>query len=243
MASNPQFCWVMNLLEFRKFFAQHSGRYDLVDKATGADKGADVFIRAGSRYLDRIVDVKYAIGEQEIPLTIGQITANIDVRSVHQVWVKDAAETSINELERISLWDARELYSDSNEFEDIDQGAPLYYAIGVREVPNSPFRETVKRLIILPPTDAAVTLVVKGGIYHRSLDKDGDSNFWTLEEPMILLMASMLMLEMPYRNTQGMNDLEGALVRLQRAIEFDTVAEDQHESDHMHNSWRYQDEF
>ncbi|MEG0323186.1 MAG: hypothetical protein RR619_04255, partial [Raoultibacter sp.] len=44
----------MTLLDIRKLFIKHCGRYDLVDPDTMADDGANFFIQAGQRMLDRI---------------------------------------------------------------------------------------------------------------------------------------------------------------------------------------------
>ena len=49
----------MELLAFRQLFARETGRYDLVND-DGSDNGADVYINAGQRHLDRLTQFRKA---------------------------------------------------------------------------------------------------------------------------------------------------------------------------------------
>lgn len=233
----------MDLLTFRKFFRQNSGRFDLIT-SDGKDTGADVFINQAVKYLDRRVDVQQALGEQEIVLQTGQVSVDIEVSSVHKVWVKNTSDDARTELQRLDINEARRFYKSDATFEGVDNGAPLYYVVGIPRTPAlSPVRETQRRLLILPPTDESITLIVSGGLIHRKLVEDGDSNFWTLEEPLLLAMTTAMLLEMPWRNTAGLSDLKNSVDMLIQNLEFETVEQEHGHSDHLRNSWRYQDDF
>ena len=108
----------------------------------------------------------------------GQVSVDIEISSVHRVWVKNTTDNARTEMQRLDINEARRLYKAKATFEGIDNGSPLYYVVGIPRTPAlSPVRETQRRLLLLPPTDESITLIVSGGLIHRKLVQDGDSNF------------------------------------------------------------------
>jgi hypothetical protein len=58
-------------------------------------------------------------------------------------------------------------------------------------------------LLLMPPTDEALTLTVFGIFSSIPLQADGDVSFWTMLHPFTLVHAAMYQLEVFYRNTEG----------------------------------------
>lgn len=76
-----------DLLWIRKKFYKSSGRADLVDPSTYANLGADDYINAGQRYLDRLVDTPKSNGRYPTTVAAGQAFVTVPfIRSVQQVW-------------------------------------------------------------------------------------------------------------------------------------------------------------
>lgn len=225
-------------------FRQHTGRYDLVS-SSGADTGADTFLRAGQRYLDRRVEIASSVGEIETTLPANRLTIDVPIRSVHQAWVYDPSTTQgMTELFRLDVQNLRKEYAASSGLSSVTAGSPKHYSVTTaRTESDTPYTAGAKRLFILPPPSVAVTLVVRGSLYQKELTQDGDSNFWTQQEPLMLVTSAMLQIEMLYRNSAGQNDLLQALNEQIANLEMAQVEEDAYSHDRALNSWRYINEF
>ena len=97
--------------------------------------------------------------------------------------------------------------------------------------------EINKALLILPPPDADVDIVVEGLFSSEPLDADGDESFWSLVHPDLLVLATLYKLEVFYRNTTGANDYRVALHDHVMSIGLDLTAEQAAENRVMQNSW------
>ena len=58
-------------------------------------------------------------------------------------------------------------------------------------------------LLLMPPTDEALTLTVFGVFSSTPLHDNGDVSFWTMLHPFTLVHAAMYQLEVFYRNIEG----------------------------------------
>jgi len=78
-----------NDLKFiRELFLRSSGRSDLVDPSTLANLGADIYINAGQKYLDRRVDMPKTLGRRPFTAQPGQTFISCpDIRSIQGVTV------------------------------------------------------------------------------------------------------------------------------------------------------------
>jgi hypothetical protein len=100
-----------------------------------------------------------------------------------------------------------------------------------------------KKILILPPPKHGLTVSIVGVFPHMRLENDEDFNYWTLQQPIMLTLATQLQLEMLYRNTAGVSDSSVALGNLIRNLNVEVIEQSQEFSDFRLSTWRYQDEF
>lgn len=225
----------MRLDEIREWFARDSGRYDLVvDSTDWADNGADKYIQAGQRWLDRQVEMHSQYGKFFRTLeTDARVLTLTGLRSVASVYVRES-DNDVTRLTYMSYDELRELYGE--DFSTISSGNPLYYSIlnyrQYDEAESDPPDdegltdtgwETSDGLLILPPPSADVVVVVEGKFSFTTLEDDADENFWSVNEPNVLVKAALRELEVFYRNTAGVNDWTSALLQDIIGIEKDYI--------------------
>lgn len=221
----------MTLKEIRTKFVELSGRSDLVEDTTDyVDAGADFFIKAASRFLDR----RGNTGGEEAS---GFYAVNIDAffleltecRVVEEVWADDGSV-------RNQLIDSPE-YEILNSFPGLltnaKSGFPAKYSVGFYRIkegnPTADFlvgaQTDVTKFngIIFPPTDRVLTMEVKGKFYSETLTDNGDENYWSIYHEMLLVWASLYQLEISYRNTEGAKDWLASIDNTLIGIEFDLV--------------------
>lgn len=216
----------MNLKEVRQWFIQDSGRYDLVvDAVDWADNGADKYIRLGQRLIDRLVEKQQDFARVFRTLAVGEWFVKFkNFRILKEVWAITTA-TRIP-LDRLDYAVAKEDYGMA--WGDITPGSAAYYVpaylrldkanLAGMDMPGkyadvSPEYGLYNGLIILPPTSVQLTIEVFGKFHSDLLSDDGDENYWTINEPGLLVMAGLRELEAFYRNTQGVRDWDTAIQR------------------------------
>jgi len=220
----------MTLLSTRTQFVKLSGRYDLVaDTVSWANNGADFFIKAGQKWLDRRGDIYKAKGRAYQSITSGTWYAILqNCRSIEEVWISNSDREKW-QLTKYDLSDIRETYNEDPAL--IDNGDPLYYApVSVRVMPEVSSQLTIDEfgattytsasdhygyngLIFMPPADGTYTLEIHGLFEQSQLSNDSDTNFWTEQHEFVLVLAALRALEISYRNTAGVNDWEEAINR------------------------------
>lgn len=216
-----------DLLEMRQQFITLSGRYDLATTAADphdTDNGADWFINAGSRWLD--LHQEHLISTQEFQLAMSSGDWEIDMqylRAPIAVYYTDSDGETHELKERSFDW----LVENYPELGSTDEGTPRYWAsfIATRAPTQvaSGLAVTNKRVVIMPPTDADITAKVYGRFHQLKLEDNDDTNFWVTEYPDALVLASLMSLEMFYRNTQGVNDYRTAVLDILVGIDRDTA--------------------
>jgi hypothetical protein len=216
----------MEYKDIRKKFAELSGRYDLI-KADYQDDGADFFLNAGQRMLDRKSSFRKGSGKSVQTLAAGTIIVkSVGLRFVDEVWITDS-DGGRTELEKCTLADLRAYYGEI--LSSVDADTPEYYApANLRPYPDtSTFtglsdiedllvadnHYTYNGIIVMPPPDAAYTISIVGKFFSPTLSAtlSGSTwtqtkSYWTEEEPMMLISAALYQLERVYRNTEGMKD-------------------------------------
>ena len=203
----------MNLLEIREQFVLLSGRYDLANDDY-TDNGADFYIKAGQKYLDRLHTYEKATLRLRWPIDANQHRLFISqVRSIKNVWFyfnDERYELTEKPLDVLKKW--------YPNWGDTDSGSPLYYGIdkAVTGTGNT-------RLYVMPPPDEEGEIVVEGLFYARELLTDEDTSYWSEMYPSLLVMAALRELEVFYRNTQGKRDWEAAIESEMHAFELDLV--------------------
>lgn len=214
----------MNLLEVRQWFVTDAGRYDLVSDITSfADNGADKYIYMGQRWLDRVTEHHRELARVFRVLEAGEWFCKVqDFRVLKNVWLNTASVQ----------WPLEYLSRDKLQIEypspisAITPGAPLYYSHAFLRSNslNDPETDAIGSLatvlpasneyngiIIMPPCSEQVTVEILGKFFSEKLVNDTDENFWSINEPGILVMAALRALETFYRNTQGRKDWESAI--------------------------------
>jgi hypothetical protein len=216
----------MNLLEIRKKFVEHSGRYDLVvDTIDYVDDGANFFINSGLRFLEDRTNISKNESILEIGLDKGQTLIKVKgLRVVRKVWIMDP--NKVDNWDGISLRRMHQADFDEYYGENNDEGLPASYKIH-RLRSNGVDEEvaTHRSIVIGPKPDTEYTLFIRGLVYGESFTDDGEANFWSIEYPHTLIQAALYSLERFYRNTQGMNDHLQAIEEDLRGIDHEEVAE------------------
>lgn len=243
----------MNLKEIRTWFVQDSGRYDLVvDTTNWADNGADKYINAGQRWLDRLLVANKALGRnfQIVEASTSIVTFN-GCRAIQEVWVKSIADTTIGrtKLEKKSIRWMREEYSN---MDTIENGTPLYYApavlrpapepsdlgsynsvINYLDVLAEPTGHEYDGVVFFPPVDGQYFIETWGLFDAKPLLVDEDESYWTINFPEVVVMAAQAMIEMFSRNSEGVKDWVASIQLITKGIDFDIVEEMIAEVDNM----------
>jgi len=231
----------MTLSEVRNLFIEISGRNDLLQAGTAV--GADFFINAGCRELDRRLFGGKGEGSYLVDLDAEQIVIPIpNCRVVRKVEVYNTSEKI--KLEKAdSLQEMKDYYDEPKASKTA--GTPyVFYPISARPFPNvlvaSNYNQTwvlediiedghenFSAIIISPPPDLATyTIRVDGLFYSDELQNDGDYNFWTINEPLSVVHAAMFKLEQTYRNVEGAKEWGVAIDSILTPMNMDIVEEE-----------------
>jgi hypothetical protein len=238
----------MNLIELRQMFRTLSGRYDLVN-ADGEDNGANLFISAGVKYLDRLDETQKSWASHFKVLPIGQYAVTFPYcRAIKEVWVATTEERW--QLTKKNLQDLIAGYLTGLP-SSRNTGTPLYYApcitryvpedatvesleafIGFVDVPAGNAHE-YNTILLNVPTSESLLVIINGLFYSHELVNDEDKNYWSEVHPMLLYMSAMRQIEITNRNTQGVNDWTAAILDQMKQIGMDLVDEIIAETDQM----------
>lgn len=234
---------LMTLVQVRQLFIEMTGRTDLVESTlTYANKsnglGADFFIQAGQRFLDQQTDTKQTLASVDVLLSEGEYEIVFPhVRAVNAVGVLDS-DGVFKSLELVTMPNLRERFSDLT---DLTNGQPDRWARNIPDTISSSLtaRATyAESLYILPPPDEDFTITLLVRTYQASLKQDNDISWWSLYHPDLLLYSAAYKLEAFYRNRQGMEDWQAAMLPVLRQINYDFDEElASGDSLEMENSW------
>jgi hypothetical protein len=229
----------MTLVQLRQKFVEMSGRYDLVvNTSAWADNGANFYINAGQRWLERQVTLPENTAKIFEALTAGNyaITFQHSCRAIQSVFVEN--KTDRYELTKITLKQLKKLYSEPANV--TERGAPAYWAPAeLRAVEttaknslatfiDSTHAETDTKynysgIIVVPPVDETYVVTISGLFGQKVLTVDADTNWWTLEAPDTLLKAALYQLESFSRGTENAKVWLSALETEIFGIEKDAV--------------------
>jgi len=225
----------MNLTEIRRKFVELSGRNDLVvDVVDYKDNGANFFIQEGSRFLDRKSNEHNREDVALYPVSQGDFVLYMkNIRVIKSVWIYVGdARAELKELPRDGL---RKMFP--KILSSDTQGVPAYYApvnarlrTGVPVTPRqflssiSLNKENINS-IIFPPLSQDALIEEEGKFYSDDL-MENPENYWTFHHPMLLVWASLYMLEISYRNSEGARDWMSAINDYLRDLELDIIEQD-----------------
>jgi hypothetical protein len=246
----------MTYKEIRDKFCEVTGRYDLIT-ATLEDNGADFFLNAAQRYLDRSHDHQKATARSVQSVAAGTLKVYAaGLRAVKEVWYASSDGTGIYPLELCSLGEMKEYYGKKLSTET--QGPPAYYApASFRPYPDTVLSATwtgyqdIEDLllsdthyqnngIVIMPTPAVLCYVsIVGLFYSPALTATlsgatwtSAKSFWTENHPDTLIAAAAMKLHGLYQNTSGAADMklivQGDIIGLdQDDAEYDTAGNSQ----------------
>lgn len=230
----------MNLLQMRTKFRQLSGRFDLVNEDF-SDNGADFFINAGSKYLDRKNETPKSWASCFRFADIGAYSVSIPFcRAIKEVW---AHTTSARwQLEKKTLQYLTDEYLSALPSER-SVGTPLYYSpCIVRHVPEDAEAGEIEAfagftdvlagefleynaILLNVPVEEKTGLDVRGLYYSKELIADTDENYWSSQHPGLLYMAAMRQIEVVNRNREGVRDWNESIGEEMTDLGFDLIEE------------------
>jgi hypothetical protein len=235
----------VNLGEIRRQFVNESGRHDLVVDTEGyADNGANFYINAGQRLLDRLDQVPKNSARVFKLAAAGDYGVTFpSCRAVQEVWIGDTS--SRGKIEKISMQELRSFYYD-RPMEQIARSLPLKWApIWARTIPDRivfasidaltgyvdvpvdvPTRQIYNGVLWMPPAEKQYQVEVVGMFYTADLTEDSHVSYWTEVHPELLVLGALAVLETTYRNRQGLSDAMAAISLFIEKIGFDTVDEE-----------------
>lgn len=209
----------MDLLEVRKNFILRCGRYDLVNE-DWTDNGANFFIQAGQRFLDRRanLDTPYetvVIDYMKVQESFLEIPHFWLIRKVE--WLGDSAYGWRELTRRVGRGALR--------YAMAKRGDPVAYRVavkrfdprlkhrGVNEIlspadafPDVDPNSSSMTIEILPSPRENGSIKIEGKLFSDPLIEDTDKNFWTVNNPDILIKSALYELEIFYRNSEGAKD-------------------------------------
>jgi hypothetical protein len=125
----------------------------------------------------------------------------------------------------------------------LTSGSPLYYSPAItRYIPenlssadfeafagyvdvSSGNAHNFNSIIVMPPTDEKLLVEVKGLFYSHKLTNETDENYWSVTNPLLLIMSAMRQIEIINRNTQGVNDWTNSITAEMTQLGMDLVEE------------------
>lgn len=215
----------MNLLEIRTQFAKLSGRYDLVDGAF-ADAGADYYIKAGIKFLDRRAGFDKETVKEITAINIGDYQADVlNQRVIQNVFFTTSSGTNI--LTYKTPLEMRELFS-AEAFGSVDNATTTYWTMELDTT-----QLTNPSIITMPPTDEAGDIEIWFKRNTPLPSAEDGTNFWMDNFEDLAVNAALYKLEASYRNMTGMRDWLAAIDLDLLGIEKDNVEDDADRAEEM----------
>lgn len=230
----------MTLSEVRDLFIEISGRNDLVQAGTAV--GADFFLNEGCKELDRRLFGGKGEAAYIVDIDAEQIVIPIpNCRIIRRVWVYTSSVKSM--MEKAEDLDEMRNYYDEPSSSKAAETPYVYFPISARPYPNvlvaSEFNQTwaledlmedghenFNAILISPPPDTVYTVRVEGAFHSDELVNDGEYNFWTVKEPLVVVHAAMFKLEQTYRNMEGAKEWAAAIETIITPMNMDLVEEE-----------------
>lgn len=215
----------MNLLEIRTQFTKLSGRYDLVD-GSFADNGADYYLKAGIKFLDREVGFDKETVKETTAITAGDYQHDIEFqRVVQNVFFITGGETKL--LTYQTPLEMRQRFA-NEPFGSVANGTTTYWTMEIDSDQLS-----TPSIVTMPPSDSAGSVEVwfKRNTPFPSLETG--TNFWMSNFEHVAVNAGLYMLEVGYRNMTGARDWLAAIRLDLVGIEKDNVEDDAGRAEEM----------
>lgn len=238
-----------DLQAVRPIFIRASKHYELTDDGTptGDDNGADAWINAGQKWLDREVSHPFQMRRTQRALAVGDFQVEIEkLISIESIAiVADTVDTGHADITDNYLQPGEFRRKFASPIDQWDSGKPGYWTLNVAGLdPEHRAKEdadyvsdgiideddtiygdgtnanyTDQGILFHPVCDAVYTLKILGRFYSPTLAVNADKSFWTVHEPHILAYAAAMMLEMSMRNQAGVRSWQEALLPLLNSLD------------------------
>lgn len=211
----------MNLLELRTQFVEVSGRLDLVNPEDYSDNGANFYINAGLKALERLAFINFKLETtEELVLNSGEYQIAL-TKPARLITMATAISSDRGEviLRRRTIKEIAALFK--KPLEDISPGFPCYWTF----VPNTG-ESLINTVSVVPAPSEQISVAFTGQFHSPDFVEDTDENFWSVTAPELLLKAALWQLEIFYRNTAGSKDWLNAITIELANLDMDGVARD-----------------
>lgn len=208
----------MALSDIRNMVMELSGRFDLDD--TEALVGTDMFIKAGMKKLDQLLDGGKTRARHFQDIAYQQILVQIpDLRSIEAVFVIKGDERV--EVTKCDYDELRDYYKEKHV--TITPSEPAFWApVCLRPYPEEVYpatynqewafddivesgSEDINGILLMPPCDSGTlyTLEVRGKFWTEMPTGAEGSNYWISQHPLLLVYAALFKIEESYGNAEG----------------------------------------
>lgn len=227
----------MKLKEFRKLFVEVTGRYDLIkDPESGEDDGADFYIKAAHRFLDKrfktstsqnrsYLQLKKGMDEYPLPGCLSIVNVNVATPDSGKVNLGLISEEEMDEMHV-----------------EGGTGSPKFYAVTNPNIAPIDQQATQQlgqiALRIFPSPDSDMVCQVKGR-FATVPQADSSTSFWMSNYPEILVRACQYQIETFHRNTQGANDHLNALMLDLQELNNDLIESEVGDISQMRDSFKF----
>ena len=222
----------MNLGEIRTQFGALSGRLDLIAEGDDGSVGADVYIKQGSKMLDRMADIESSHSVVFRTVEAGDYYLEVsNVRAIHEVWLYTGGKTF--KLKEGTKEQLRGYFP--GLLANSDRGIPAWYHTAnmrVDELSDTSLEGFLNHVdfsgeyyngIIFPQVADEGIFEIDGNFYSTELINSTDENYWSVENPFLLVWAALYHMEVSYRNSEGAKDWMAAITQNLTMLEFDHV--------------------
>lgn len=236
------------LVEIREQFIRQTGRYDLVvDSVAWADNGADWYLKAGQRMLDQMAGQPAQTGRKFAIVSAGVYALEVEnCRSVREVWVS-TSESSW----QLTFYEPREFrWRFPEPWGAASSGAPSAWTLGrIRSVPdgetvdkfnnyagdlqNFPDRLSSLGIVWQPAADEELQIEVVGDFFSVELSSESSTNWWSVNQPDLLVLAAQYKLETALGNSERQGDWLSELRARLIDIEKDWIATEVWQADEL----------
>ncbi len=234
----------MNLREIRTKFRDLSGRYDLVNDDF-TDNGSDFFINAASKWLDKALETTKSWASYMAIVSAGTWYVQVpSARAFKEVWITtDEGKWQLTKKRLQDLIAAFYTELPANW----TNGTPEYYSPTItRYIPEdvtpatlatfatyvgviSPTDYEYNAIILSAPVDRDTLVEVIGLFYSKEMTLDGDTNFWSVAHPLLLIEAAIRQTHLVSGNKPMLDvidrGLDGDITRLDKDLVEQIIAE------------------
>lgn len=237
----------MDLVSARTKFVELSGRYDLAN-ADWTDNGADYYLKAGMKFLDRRAEFDKDVGKLFAQMAVGEYFKAYDsYRTQELVWFATAAGRY--QLEYLSPGEMQVKYG-TKPYADVTNGTPKYFTFAIlRTLPDGTALDIIGNygsehlvdgthlsqagILIMAPTDTAGMLEIWGKFETPFPSAEDGTNYWLDHFDYLAVNAALYQLEVSYRNTQGQKDWLAAIDLELEGLGKDVVEDDANRAPEM----------